>query len=660
MKKQHTSPFELPRQFAPNDSEHFFKLDGSEKDIVNLNETGKACKAVYRSEGFYGDLSNIEPGVSIRQPFTRADYDSYRPNESLPLRHKAIIKQCDAAYHKVGLIRNIIDLMSDFGSQGITISHPVQSTQSALQYWFNNRVNGKERSERFLNNLYRAGNVIIRKFTAKVPTKESKKWRSTEAAPDIDYEPDTKYSKNEIPVRYKFLDPQIVDVLSPYIGQLIGEHKYVMRPGITAQFVKNARGEYERELIKKIPADMLAGINKSNPEIPLDPDKTIVYHYKKDDWQVWADPLIYSVLDDVILYQKAKLADMSALDGVISSIRLIKLGNSEKGIYPKPAALDHLHSVLASNGGGGPIDLIWTDDIAIEQIETHIHQFLGSNKYDPILNAIYDGLGIPNTLTSKSSGGGGFTNNALSLKTLVERLEYGRNLLIDFWTKEIRQVQEALGLSKKPAVVRFAYMDLSDETARGTLLTNLADRGYISWETIVERVGESPKVEKLRLKRETKDRAKGRLPNKAGPWHNPQIKEDMEKIALTSGAATPGQLGMKLGEPGPGELTKHQQMMELAKTKVTSTPKGQPNQGRPKTSKDKTKRKTRVPKIKKAVADFITPKYLDQFGVKDSKELCHSEKAKLDLLIAVTAEYLVDHDLEATEENIKESIECQS
>jgi hypothetical protein len=434
-----------------------------------------------------------------------------------------------------------------------------------------------------------------------------------------------------------------------------------MKPGILCNFIKNPKNDYEKELIRKLPPDMAAMLKSPNAEIPLPPEKTIVYHYKKDDWQIWADPIIYSVLDDIISYQKAKLADMAAMDGVISAIRLIKLGNSEKGIYPKPAALDHLHSVLSANGGGGPMDLIWTDDISIEQIETHVHQFLGSNKYEPILNAIYDGLGIPTTLTSKSGGGGGFTNNALSLKTLVERLEYGRNLLVDFWEKEIRQVQQALGLSKKPATVRFAHMDLSDETARGTLLMNLADRSYISWETIVERVGENPKIEKLRLKREGKDRAKNRLPKKAGPWHNPQHKQDMEKIALQSGAATPGQLGIELGQPGEGELTKHQQMMELSKVKAaTAPPKGQPNQGRPKTSKDKAKRKTRVPKIKKAVATVITPGYLANCGVKNSKELCHSELAQLDLLIAVVAEYIVDNDLEPTQDNIIGAIKCQN
>ena len=46
---------------------------------------------------------------------------------------------------------------------------------------------------------------------------------------------------------------------------------------------------------------------------------------------------------------------------------------------------------------------------------------LGSEKYTSVLNSIYAGLGVPPTLTGMATNGGGFTNNFISLKTLVER-----------------------------------------------------------------------------------------------------------------------------------------------------------------------------------------------------------------------------------------------
>ncbi len=50
-------------------------------------------------------------------------------------------------------------------------------------------------------------------------------------------------------------------------------------------------------------------------------------------------------------------------------------------------------------------------------------------------------------------------------------------------------------------------MSLSDESAEKNLLIQLADRDIISQETILERFKEIPSVEKMRLKREQKDRS---------------------------------------------------------------------------------------------------------------------------------------------------------
>ena len=74
---------------------------------------------------------------------------------------------------------------------------------------------------------------------------------------------------------------------------------------------------------------------------------------------------------------------------------------------------------------GGP-------DIELIESKTSVHQFLGEAKYTPHLNSIYAGLGIPPTLTG-TYGAAGTTNNFISLKTLTQRLQYGRRVLLEFW-----------------------------------------------------------------------------------------------------------------------------------------------------------------------------------------------------------------------------------
>ena len=71
----------------------------------------------------------------------------------------------------------------------------------------------------------------------------------------------------------------------------------------------------------------------------------------------------------------------------------------------------------------------------------------------------------------------------MSLKTLVERLEYGRSVLVEFWEKEIVEVQKAMGF-RFPARVEFDKMTLANEDAEKALLIQLADRNLISEETL--------------------------------------------------------------------------------------------------------------------------------------------------------------------------------
>ena len=140
-----------------------------------------------------------------------------------------------------------------------------------------------------------------------------------------------------------------------------------------------------------------------------------------------------------------------------------------------------------------------------------------------------------------AGNGGGFTNNFISLKTLVERLQYGRDQLVKFWEKELNIVRKAMGF-RKPAHIVFDQMSLSDESSEKNLLIQLADRDIISHETILERFKEIPSVEKMRLKREGKDRDKEVYPNKVGPFHKPEMEEfqpDSNKETTPEGGRPP-------------------------------------------------------------------------------------------------------------------------
>ena len=194
------------------------------------------------------------------------------------------------------------------------------------------------------------------------------------------------------------------------------------------------------------------------------------------------------------MLEKMRLADLSALDGAISNIRLWTLGSLDHKILPTRDGVNKLRNILASNVGGGTMELVWGPDLKYTESNSQVYKFLGSEKYQSVLNSIYAGLGVPPTLTGIASNGGGFNNNFISLKTLVELLQYGRDQLTKFWTKELELVRRSMGF-RKPAHIIYDQMILSDEAAEKNLLIQLADRSIISHETILDRFKEIPDVD---------------------------------------------------------------------------------------------------------------------------------------------------------------------
>ena len=362
-------------------------------------------------------------------------------------------------------------------------------------------------------------------------------------------------------------------------------------------------GDVPINVVNSLPDNVKQALKSGQKEVPLDVDRLSVFHYKKDDWQQWANPMIYAILDDIIMLEKMRLADLSALDGAISNIRLWTLGSLEHKILPNKGAINKLRDILSSNVGGGTMELVWGPELTFKESNSEVYKFLGSEKYTAVLNSIYAGLGVPPTLTGMATNGGGFTNNFISLKTLTERLQYGRDQLVRFWEKELEIVRQAMGFRYK-AHIQFDQMSLSDEAAEKNLLIQLADRDIISQETLLQRFKEIPQIEKIRLQREVADRDDDKNPNKAGPYHTPQHKENLEKIGLQSGKLLPQDVGLKTSVP------KDLLMQPKPSSPIGGgdpSPKPPNPNGRPQNSTDNGPRKQRVakPRSQPGVAELV-------------------------------------------------------
>jgi hypothetical protein len=629
------------------------KQEALKKSSASLDEfTG-----IQNSTASYGpgrrysvDFSNLDGNTGSRPGLTRNDYYAFRPDESIPKKIKLIIYKAEDIYQRVGLVKNVIDLMGDFAVQGVRLVHENKRIEKFYKTWFK-KINGKDRSERFLNNLYKTGNIIIHKQTAKISLKVTKDLYKSVGAPDLKLQTtDTfKIEKKEIPWKYTFIDPIYVECAGGSLSSFVSNKRYeLILPAALRKTINSPKTESEKQVISTLPSAIIEAAKTRKP-YPLDPSKTLVFHYKKDDWQAWAYPMIYAIMDDITVIEKLKLADMAALDGAISNIRIFKLGNLEHKIAPTKAATAKLAQILGNNVGGGTMDLVWGPDIELLESNTNVHNFLGEGKYTPHLNAIYAGLGIPPTLTG-TFGAAGTTNNFISLKTLTQRLQYGRDILIKFWESEIEIIQKAMGF-KYPAKIEFDRMDLSNEEAEKALLIQLVDRNLISDELLQSRFGLDADMEKSRLNREKKDRESNKMVKKAGPWYDPQFDNALKKLSLQLGLVTPSQVGLDLPKKKSNEKTalemKADQSLLQQKQKMANDPKDslpkEAGDGRPKLSKDTEKRqqKTFSPQTgaklllwsssaQEKISSIINPIILEYFDKPNLRALSNTESNELD------------------------------
>lgn len=638
--------------FAGNTFENVAKDSGKVLDEYCIIEKNKNDYSFAATRSF----KNIDTNVSARQGFSWDSYEWFRGKESIPKRNKDLAAACQVVYENFGIIHNVIDLMADFATQGIKLVHPNAKIQRMCREWAR-KIQMEERSERFLNLLYRVGIVAVQRSTAKLKKKDIERLDRAVAinrakAADMTLIPEVELEKNELPWKYTFINPTCVEVMGDELSSFSTHRVYGLKlsEGVKKKILSPSN-DIEREIISKIPQEIINAARSGKSVVPLDPNKTFFYHYKKDDWESFGKPMVAPILKDIIMLEKLKLTDIAACDGAISTVRLWRLGSLDHKIAPTAAAISKLANILLNNTGGGSFDLIWGPELDFKESNSNIHQFLGEEKYKPTLNAIFAGLGIPPTLTGTSTASG-FTNNFISLKTLIERLEYGRSIIRMFWQQEILLLQKSLGL-KEPPTLHFDRMTLSDEAAEKALLIQLLDRDLISQDTVLERFNELPDIERRRVMTDNKLRQKSKMPEKAGPYHNADALDDFTKLFIQQGVLTPSEVGLELEEKDPNQIPhiEQQKQIQMEVTKM----KGPPGQGRPVNKKDSKKRKQRTAKPR-SKADFnlfnwstsaqekintiVLPGLLEHYGKANSRQLTNSqtkdvENIKFGILLAM-------------------------
>ena len=498
-------------------------------------------------------MGHRSPSVQqhLNNPFTVSDYDSLRPTEADPKGWDDIFNACDSWYQKNGLVRNIIDLMSDFCVAGIQVSSPDPKQQAFLRTWFK-QVNGKHVSERIANMLYRLGNVGIRRQFAVIKKQTKEEWQKASAKLKQEIKvPENVTDERVLPMKYVTISPKHIKVPPPEVTAFMDEPCYYLKiVKDPLQSIQSTDRDFnEEDLVKRIKAKDIKEAWTTGKAVPLDNDRFKMLHYKKDDFDKrFAYPLLYAAHSDLMLYSKMMLADKSVVDSAIKRIIFVKVGDTKTGLVPPMEYIELMARQINEAAAGSKTHIVTQPFVDIVADNGSLATFLGESKFKTVLEAIYATFGVPSALTGSASGAA--ANNFMSMKVLVKKLEYVRDLLVRHWEEECQQVCAAGGYDDK-VYITFTYQELGDESAIKKLIQDMYDRDVISDETYRYMMSVPHELEEHRVTKEWKERKKQSRPPKADPFHNANLDSEVKKIAVQAGTHSPEEVGTELFPAAP-------------------------------------------------------------------------------------------------------------
>jgi len=427
---------------------------------------------------------------------------------------REMIEICLEVHDKVGIVRNIIDLVSDFTCEGIDIIHPSKAQKSFWDTWMR-KAKISDAAYKLINTILKAGTCVLHRRTSSLNKKQERDMKTAKAAFE-----DQRVVKRTIPIGYTVYNP-----LKYNINSVEDDGT----PVITIMDLLNLKGS--QKTLNSDPANFIAT-------------------YRKDDWEKYAKPFHFAALDDLCFENKMQRMDNAAMDGIINAIRIWKIGGELKDgtpILPTTTATGKLAAILENDTGGGITDVIWDPFIDLTVEYPPVDKILGSDKYKHVRQKILEDFGIAQVLID-GTGQGSYSNQYLSVRSLLEKVEYLRGILMRWIEREVTYISKSLDLRKRPKI-EIRNSELSDENARIALLTQLYDRGIISKTQMLQNVNHDWEIERERIKIEKKEAENDQELNKKGPFDTPNKDNNTKNKTNEEPPGKPGGDGRPPNDP---------------------------------------------------------------------------------------------------------------
>lgn len=450
-----------------------------------------------------GSIERTNKYINIEQGLVPFRYSSsiYGSNlSSIDVRDAVVL--CQKCYYNFALFRNIIDLMTEFSVGELTYKGGSKQSRDFFKALWN-KINIWDLQDKFFREYYRSGNIFLYRFDADLKPDDIKKitqvfateyvapntpkygtYMAQEGAnPDKlkNYLAPTAWTpqagkliveKMRIPAKYIILNPADIQMMST-LNFAYGIYFKIMTDYEIAQ-LRNPKNEQDIAIFNDLPPEIQKQIKVGSRviSIPLDPTRISMVFYKRQDYEPFAVPMGFPVLEDINFKAEMRKIDMAIARTMQQIVLLVTAGAKPEEGGVNQRNMDALRKLFENQSVGRVLIADYTTKA--EFVIPAIGDLLDPKKYEIINEDI--NIGLNNVF----AGNDKFANQQQRVELFISRLEQGRKAFINsFLLPEMKRIAHSIGFKNYPSV-EFESIDLKDNSVLNKIYGRLMEIGVLT------------------------------------------------------------------------------------------------------------------------------------------------------------------------------------
>jgi len=423
--------------------------------VTETRSRRNAASTIERTDRF----RNIDEGMV---PFNYATGYNYNKS-NIDVRDTVIL--CQKAYYNFGLFRNTIDLMSELSCGNLHLKGGNKSARDFFQALFN-KINITALQDKFFREYYRSGNVFIYRYDTTIKEEDVSKISQVFGSQVL-------AAKISLPAKYIIINPADVQVngnLSFNRGQY-----YKVLTDYELEQIRHPRTEEDQEILNSLDPLVKEQVLKGKATavlLHLDTKKFYAVFYKKQDYEPFAVPMGFPVLEDISAKIEMRRMDMALTRTIQQVVLLVTMGTEPDKGGVNQENLKTMQNLFANQSIGRVLIADYTTKA--EFVIPQIADILDPRKYEVIDRDI--NIGLNNILVGNEK----FANTTTKVSLLGQKLIQARQAFItDFLLPEIKRISKEIGFKVFPTPF-FEDMDLKTDQNLNRIYTRLMELGVLT------------------------------------------------------------------------------------------------------------------------------------------------------------------------------------